>query len=251
MNYVVLIGPPATGKSTLAIKLKESLLNSTIFSFDDEYPLEVMIQNEDKKNSKDFRMEFIEIIQRNSSTFDWILIEDTCHLKSMQKRYIKLESENEIIKVLFLYLSARNDQIPELKKRNLNRSTAVKCEEIENITKLMNSSELITTNLIEFNFENVPEIDELIENIKFALDNYKFKYIEPAITKDIESDSNYFNKLNMELNKEISRAFKLNVVENGAEISKQKKLFLSAVRQGKNDLEIDELIEEFRIKYLH
>ena len=114
----------------------------------------------------------------------------------------------------------------------------------------MNSSELITTNMIEFNFENVPEIDEMIENIKFALDNYKFRYIEPAITKDIESDSNYFNKLNLELNKEISRAFKSNVVEIGAEISKKRNYSYQQLTE-KNHLPIDELIEEFRIKYLH
>ena len=265
MNYLILIGPPAVGKSTLANKLKDSLLNSKIFSFDKEFPLEIISQNEEGKNSKDYRKEFIERIRTQSNddfAFDWIIIEDTCHLKSMQKRYIQLELENEIkSKVIFLYISARNDQISELKRRNSNRAgSPVKCEEIENITNSMNTSDFITTNFIKFNFENVPETEELIVKIKEALDNYKFRCTEPSTStsKDTPSDSNHFNQLNLALNKEISRSFKESdgkAKGNGTEISKQKKLFLlkerEKQRQSKNQSSIEELIEEFRIKYLH
>ena len=239
MNYLILIGPPAVGKSTLANKLKDSLLNSKIFSFDKEFPLEIISQNEEGKNSKDYRKEFIERIRTQSNddfAFDWIIIEDTCHLKSMQKRYIQLELENEIkSKVIFLYISARNAQIYELKRRNSNRAgSSVKCEEIENITNSMNTSDFITTNFIEFNFENVPETEELIVKIKEALDNYKFRCTESSTSKDTPSDSNHFNQLNLALNKEISRSFKESdgkAKGNGTEISKQNKLFLLKERQ--------------------
>lgn len=247
--FLVLIGPPTVGKTTLADKLKIYLENSKVFSFDKEFPLERITTNEDGKNSKDFRKEFLELICLNYSIFEWIIIDDTCHLKSMQKRYIKLELESEI-KVIFLYISARNDQIPDLQLRNLNRSSLVNCDEIERITRHLNSFEPpMKNNFIEFNFETVPEIEIVTETIREALRNYKYKIIESPAAVDLQSASNFFNQLNLALNKEISNAFKDGKIVHN--VSKQKKEFLLKVRQSNRDRSIDSLVEEFRMNYLH
>lgn len=256
--HLVLLGPPATGKSTLAQNLSSKLNTSKVISFDQEFPLNEIIENELGKNSKDYRREFFERIKSIESNYEWIIIDDTCHYLSMQKRYLKLESvdiEGCEVKVIFLYISARNDQIPELKRRNYGRSSDVKSEEIERITKHLNSSHQIKNNLIEFNFEFIPEIDSIIEIVKEAVNNYKRSpsQMELTVSNDIISDSNYLNQLNLAVNGEIFKAFQDdNFKQNGKEISLQKKRFLSTIRRQNKDysVPIDELVLEFRTKYL-
>ena len=77
-----------------------------------------MIQNENEitRIQKTFEWNLSKRIQHNSSTFDWIIIEDICHLKSKKKRYVKLESENEIIKVIVLVSFCKKRPNSELKR---------------------------------------------------------------------------------------------------------------------------------------
>ena len=67
----------------------------------------------------------------------------------------------------------------------------------------------------------------------------------------MQSDLNYFNQLNLALNKEISKTFNTGKVQvPGAEVSKHKKTFLLEVGKIGNHESIEQLVDEFRIKYL-
>ena len=244
-TWIVLIGPPAAGKTTLSNQLKEHL-KAKYYSFDTESPLKILKYS--SFDSKSHRKLFLDKIKADES--EWIVIDDTCHLKSMQKRYLHA-SEEQMIKVVFVFISARNEEIPELKERNMRRDSNVKNEEIEKITKYLNSSEFDWKNLIEYNFKQLPSIENIVHDIKKIIDDYKPRNIEQERVRDLESDANFFNRLNLALNKEISLAFrKESSLLDGKQISMAKKKFLCGYYDYHSDDFIEELVNEFRDKYL-
>jgi broad-specificity NMP kinase len=248
-KWIVLIGPPAVGKTTLSNQIKNHL-NANYYSFDQEFPLKIL--KESNFDSKNHRIKFLDRIKEDDS--EWIIIDDTCHLRSMQKRYVHASEDNHNIKVkvVFLYLSARNDEIVELKERNYRRESIVTNEEIEKITKHLNLSKFGWSNLIEYNFNHLPSIGNIVEDIQRVVDECRPRNIGQVRVRDLESDSNFFSQLNLTLNKEISEAFKIGAVPfDGKRISIAKKKFIEAVRDcydGHDD--ILELVSEFRNKYL-
>lgn len=244
MKWLVLIGPPAVGKTTLSKQLKQ-YFNAKYYSFDEEFPLEVLKSS--FSDSKNCRKLFLEKIKAENS--DWIIIDDTCHLKSIQKRYLR---ENEIkVKIIFLYLSARNDQISELKTRNALRNSHVKEEEIDKMVKQLNSNQLEWDNVIEYNFKEIPEIESINRDIQRIIENYRERRFERVSVKDSKSDNNFLNLLNLALNREISAAFNENSCLNGKQISISKKNFLAEVRDNfESDADIYYLVSIFRNKFL-
>lgn len=249
-KWIVLIGAPAVGKTTLSNQLKANL-NANCYSFDKEFPLEILKFS--GFDSKNHRKQFLDEIKVDES--EWIIIDDTCHLSSMQKRYVRASEEEEEadIKVVFLYLSARNEEINELKERNMRRDSNVKKEEIEKIANHLNSRKMEWNNLIEYNFKQLPSIENIVHDIKMAFDDYKWRNHEQVRVKDLESDANFFNRLNLALNKEISEAFRMRALD-GKAISIAKKKFIETVHAYNDDYDNDDIIElvlEFRNKYLY
>ena len=247
-TWLVLIGPPAVGKTTLSNQLKDHF-KAKLYSFDKEFPLETL--KDSFHDSKECRKQFLDKIM--SETSDWIIIDDTCHLKSMQKRYLHASEKIDgiLIKVLFFYISARNDQIPELTDRNSKRISNVKSEEIDRITKHLNSTEFEWKNLIEYNFKELPVIEDIVKDLQKAVDDYMERKFEQVSVRDSKSDANFFNQLNLALNKEISSSFKTNNNLDSNNVSIAKKTFLAEINENYGiDDEIDELVLEFRNKHL-
>lgn len=243
-KWIVLIGPPAVGKTTLSNQLKNHF-NAKVYSFDEEFPLEWL--KESLSDSKDGRKVFLEKIKADES--EWIIVDDTCHLKSMQKRYLQAsENENQKIDVVFLFISARTEQISELQERNSNRNSSVTNEEIEKMTKHFHDYDLEWPNLIEYNFKKLPCVEIILNDLREAFQNYKKCSIHRNIKiRDIESDTNFYNRLNLALNKEITSAFAKKRHLDGKTISKAKKEFL-AVCDNADDIE--DIVQDFRNKYL-
>lgn len=258
-KWIVLIGPPAVGKTTLSVKLAKELCRSgnidvKIYSFDQEYPLQQLYGVVRLKSSKDHRKELLERIKTDKS--EWIIVDDTCHLKSIQKQYLK---ESEIltnVKVVFLYISAKIDQIPILIQRNEIRNSKVTSLEIEKMVKLLNLNTLNLPNMIEYNFEEeFPEnVETLAKTIKSVFEScYKKRDLVSINCKDGKSDTNFMNILNLALSKEINEAFKLFSLD-GKNISKDKKEFIRrhchlAISETTDDV-IKSLVLQFKREFL-
>lgn len=244
-KWIVLIGPPAAGKTSLSHRLKE-YFNANCYSFDIEFPLELLKYS--SLDSKSHRKQFLDKIIADES--EWIIIDDTCHFKSMQKRYLHISEENTI-KLIFLFISVANDEIPELKERNMRRGSNVKNEELEKMTKRLNTSKLEWKNLIEYNFKQLPSIENIVDDIQKIIKDYQPRIIEQARVRDLESDASFYNRLNLALNKEISFAFRNESGPlDGKQISKAKKKLLCGYFDDHSDDFIEELVIEFRDEYL-
>ena len=252
-NWIVLIGPPAVGKSTISSKLS-LILDAKIYSFDREFSLNRL--KEIGCDSKGGRGRFLTMIQDDTES-EWIIVDDSCHMKSIQKRYLQAASEDvsKNIKVVFLYISAKEDQISELKLRNGARETLVKSEEIDRMVRFLNLNPPAHTNFLEYNFEKVPSLDILTTQIRSAFERYK---IHPhSVTtheKDSVSDANIYNRINLALTGRISKLLKENRGLDGESVSKAKKAFLLELggRYGKSSIddviELESILEEFEIK---
>lgn len=248
MKWIVLVGAPAVGKSTLSQELSAGL-NAKVYSFDKEFPLNKLQQRD--CDSKNCRRRLIEMILTDCDESDWIIVDDTCHLKSMQKRYIAGTVNN--IKVIFLYISAKVDQIPDLQKRNSIRNSDVTSEEIDRMVRslILDPPNLNFVNVIEYNYAELPKIGDLITHIHSSFDNYCTKRDTPINERDSVSDENILNQINLALNKEISSAFKGNrFLLDGKTVSTAKKAYLTAIRNRKGHLNTESIVNEFKAKFL-
>jgi shikimate kinase len=252
MNWIVLIGPPAVGKTSLACKLQKITLNSRIVSFDNEFPLKRIIES--GTDSRSCRLNFIhEIIAKSSMHGESVFIDDTCHLRAIQKLYLKLKH----VKVVFLYISAKNDEIPILQERNSKRITDVTAEEIDKMTSVLNSQKVKHLNMVEYNFLQMPDdCFKFHEALNTAFANYKAPIQQDfglLNHRDIQSDNNFYNKLNLALSQEINNAFKTEpLIFDGALVAKSKRDFIQRIKQ-QPEIEccnIEELVEMFKFENL-
>jgi adenylate kinase family enzyme len=227
-NVIVLIGAPATGKSTLASKLAKEQ-NCKVFSFDDLFPLESL----KKQTSKEARAQMIQMVEK--CQFDWIVVDDTNHLHSMQKRYLRLSAA----KVLHVHLDADISQIEELFERNLHRGASVVNEEIQSIVQWLSDEPPINRNMLSFSFKSVP--DDVCARIVAA-----FEEIETVLPKtDFISDpSSASHELNNRLNACIHQAFKAHRQLDGKAISDAKREYLASLGHISFE-EINELTIQF------
>lgn len=257
MNWIVLVGAPAVGKSTLSNQLS-SHFNAKIYSFDREFPLKTFQEKAGAVDSKDCRAKLIEMaLSSSTGRQQWIIVDDTCHLRSIQKRYlqttVKFPSLN--IKIVFLYLSARLDQISELQSRNSTRNSGIKDEEIVGMVRILNAHppnrNFAGANVIEYNYTELPSIDDIARRIEDSLKCHTARKFVNDHEPDKKSNENIFNQLNLALSREITLAFKSkNSTLNGKEISSAKKAFLQEIRSRAGPLDLDSLTSEFKTKYL-
>lgn len=236
-NVIVLIGAPATGKSTLALMLKEKL-NCRLFSFDQLFPLETLKFNGGLK-SKDARAAFVNMVEDCDSS--WIVVDDTNHFHSMQKRYLNLRNA----KVLFVYLKAEKNQISLLVERNLLRCSDATAHDIESIANHLINESPIGRNVMHFNFSSVPE--NVINLIQRRFESMELPFELKTIR--VPQVPNARQKLNSLLNERINQAFQSNRHLNGKLISRAKKIFLASHSTASFD-DLDDLVDKFMQEHL-
>ena len=160
--------------------------------------------------------------------------------------------------MVFLYISAKIDQIPILIQRNEIRNSKVTSLEIEKMVKLLNLNTTNLPNLIEYNFEEElrsQNVETLAKAIKSVFEScYKKRVPAPINCKDEKSDTNFINILNLALSKEINEEFKLFSSLDGKKISKDKKEFIRRhCHRGSSETteaDIKSLVLQFKREFL-
>ena len=232
-NVIVLIGAPATGKSTLASKLAKHF-KCKKFSFDELFPLEKLKD----LPSKEARTQMIEMVHECESP--WIVVDDTNHYHSMQKRYLNLNAG----KTLFVYLRAEKDQIEILFERNVNRANSVTRQDIENVLKQLTEQPPIDRNLLNFNFSEIP--DDICQRIIAAFEKIE---ISSSSVDPVQSPVNAKHELNNRLSNCIHQAFSTNNHLDGKTVSKAKREFLASLEHISFE-DIEDLVHQFTQKHL-
>lgn len=256
MNWIILIGAPAVGKTTLAHQIESKLPNSKIYSFDDE------LNSFEYSSTKELRKRFLsKILLSENDKCNNVIIDDTTHLKSIQKSYITA-SVNLNIRYVFIYISAKVEQIALLLARNSCRDSPIKDQFIYKLVELFTrNTPKKLNNLIEFNFQEPPNLNDLLSKITTCFDNYSYSCTLPptSSTPDPHSDENYFNKLNRSINTAIHQAAALKNNNNqncwdGKKISMAKRSYINTIRSQQHGEEIEkdiqELVLDFTNKYL-
>ncbi len=235
-NVIVLIGAPATGKSTIA-GMFSSEFGFKIFSFDELFLSERLseLSLNGERSSKGARAQMIKMVEECDCS--WIVVDDTNHYHSMQKRYLSLSNA----KIVFLYLRAESIQLRALKVRNSKRKTRVTDKDIENIVMQLNEQPPIDRNLLEFHFESLPS--DICNRVIAAFG--KIKITEPIDVSTVVP-LNFKHELNNRLNERIHQAFQSSKKLAGKRVSQAKREFLNTIDEISLE-SIDDLVSQFAL----